>query len=83
MGLKSELCAFALAATALALERSFLLMKNGPKKAGQSLMFLPDASYDARIEAKMKNRPFLLDSDPTDCSGIIPRSRVQKLLGGS
>lgn len=54
-----------------------------PEEGWASLMFLPDASYNARIEAKMKNRPFLLDSDPTDCSGIIPRSRVQKLLGGS
>ncbi|KAL6900500.1 hypothetical protein GGI43DRAFT_383972 [Trichoderma evansii] len=53
-----------------------------PEEGWASLIFLPGTSYDTRIEAKMKNRPFLLDSDPTDRSGIIPNSRVQKLLGG-
>jgi hypothetical protein len=45
--------------------------------------FLPDASYDVRIEFKMKNRPFLLENDPTDRSGIIPRPRVSRMLGGN
>lgn len=47
-----------------------------------SSIYLPDGSYDARIELKMRNRPFLLENDPTDRSGIIPRSQVQKMLGG-
>lgn len=54
-----------------------------PEEGWASLIFLPDASFDARLEAKMKDRPFLLDNDPTDRSGIIPRSRVQKMLRGS
>ncbi|KAL7921288.1 hypothetical protein ACQKWADRAFT_327775 [Trichoderma austrokoningii] len=43
----------------------------------------PDASYDTRLESKMRDRPFLLENDPTDRSGIIPSSRLPKMLGGS
>ncbi|KAM0254400.1 hypothetical protein ACHAQJ_006803 [Trichoderma viride] len=38
-------------------------------------------SYEARIEAKMRNRPFILDNDPTDCSGIPSRQALNKLEG--
>lgn len=50
-----------------------------------SLACLPDACYDARLRSKMResNRPFLLGNDHTDRSGIVPSSRVVKMLGGS
>ncbi|KAM0513779.1 hypothetical protein ACHAPE_007606 [Trichoderma viride] len=53
-----------------------------PEEGWATSILLADASYDVRLQFRMqeKNRPFLLDNDPTDCSGIIPKSRVLKML---
>ncbi|EHK49502.1 uncharacterized protein TrAtP1_010733 [Trichoderma atroviride] len=51
-----------------------------PEEGWASSMLMPDAPYDTRLRYKMRDRPFLLDNDPTDCSGIIPRSRVSRML---
>lgn len=53
-----------------------------PEEGWATSMMLPDASYDTKLRFKMKDkgRPFLLDNDPTDRSGIIPRSRMLKML---
>lgn len=51
-----------------------------PEEGWATSMLLPDASYDAKIQYKMKDRPFILDNDPTDRSGIIPRSRMLNML---
>lgn len=54
-----------------------------PEEGWASSILMPYANYDARLQFKMKDRPFLLDNDPTDRSGIIPRTRVSKMLEGS
>ncbi|KAK6445134.1 hypothetical protein FP744_10001382 [Trichoderma asperellum] len=54
-----------------------------PHEGWASLVFSPEASYDARMEIKMRNRPLLIGNDPTDRSGIIPRSRVTRMSGGN
>lgn len=53
-----------------------------PEEGWATSILFADASYDIRLRYKMqeKNRPFLLNKDPTDCSGIIPKSRVFKML---
>jgi hypothetical protein len=40
-----------------------------------------DLPYAVRFKAKMRNRPFILDSDPTDRSGIASRHALKKLEG--
>lgn len=53
-----------------------------PEEGWASSVVLKGVSYDVRLQIRMKEkgRPFLLDNDPTDRSGIIPESRLLKML---
>ncbi|RFU73523.1 hypothetical protein TARUN_8737 [Trichoderma arundinaceum] len=56
--------------------------ENWPQGWALGRKWLPGVRYDTRFMSKVGERPFLLGSDATDCSGILSRRALRKQEGG-